>query len=133
MNISKITKFGIASLLAGFACGVAGADTNADLQARLAAAEARISELSSNTNSNWLNDTRSDEIRSLVHDVLADADSRASMLGDGSSVTVNVHGYVQSRWTYIILANLSFCLLSVWLHAPPLCLENAMPILPPVP
>ena len=99
MNISKITKFGIASLLAGFACGVAGADTNAELQARLDAAEARISELSS-SNSNWLNDTRSDEIRSLVHDVLADADSRASMLGDGSPVTVNVHGYVQSRWTY---------------------------------
>ena len=99
MNISKITKFAIASLVVGFATGVAGADTNADLQARLEAAEARISELSS-SNPNWLNDTRSDEIRSLVHDVLADADSRASMLGYGSPVTVNVHGYVQSRWTY---------------------------------
>ena len=99
MNISKITKFAIASLVVGFATGVAGADTNADLQARLEAAEARISELSS-SNSNWLNDTRSDEIRSLVHDVLADADSRASMLGNGSPVTVNVHGFVQSRWTY---------------------------------
>ena len=99
MNISKITKFAIASLVVGFATGVAGADTNADLQARLEAAEARISELSS-SNPNWLNDTRSDEIRSLVHDVLADADSRASMLGNGSPVTVNVHGFVQSRWTY---------------------------------
>ena len=99
MNISKITKFGIASLLAGFACGVAGADTNADLQERLEAAEARIDELSS-SDSNWINDTRADEIRSLVHDVLADADNRASMQGSGSDITVNVHGWVQSRWTY---------------------------------
>ena len=99
MNISKITKFGIASLLAGFACGVAGADTNADLQVRLEAAEARIAELDS-SDSNWLNDTRADEIRSLVHDVLADADNRASLVGDGSAITVNVHGWVQSRWTY---------------------------------
>ena len=100
MNISKITKFGIASLLAGFACGVAGADTNTDLQERLEVAEARIAELSTSQDSNWLNDTRADEIRSLVHDVLADADSRASMLGDGSSTTVNVHGFVQTRWQY---------------------------------
>ena len=99
MNISKITKFGIASLLAGFACGVAGADTNADLQVRLEAAEARIDELSS-SDSNWINDTRADEIRSLVHDVLADADNRASMQGNGSPVTVNVHGFVQTRWQY---------------------------------
>ena len=99
MNISKITKFGIASLLAGFACGVAGADTNADLQERLEAAEARIDELSS-SDSNWINDTRADEIRSLVHDVLADADNRASMQGNGSPVTVNVHGFMQFRWDY---------------------------------
>ena len=100
MNISKITKFGIASLFAGIACGVAGADTNADLQERLANAEARIAELSADKSSNWLNDTRADEIRGLVHDVLADADSRASMLGNGSPVTVNVHGFTQFRLTY---------------------------------
>ena len=81
MNISKITKFGIASLLAGIACGVAGAD-ELKLQERLEAAEARIAELSTSQDSNWLNDTRADEIRSLVHDVLADADNRASMLGE---------------------------------------------------
>jgi len=100
MNISKITKFGIASLFAGIACGVAGADTNADLQERLANAEARIAELSADKSSNWLNDTRADEIRGLVHDVLADADTRASMLGNGSPVTVNVHGFIQTRWQY---------------------------------
>jgi|TARA_R110002074_G_scaffold391785_1_gene576762 phosphate-selective porin OprO and OprP len=100
MNISKITKFGIASLFAGIACGVAGADTNGELQERLERAELRIAELNADTNSNWLNDTRAEEIRSLVHDVLADADTRASMIGNGSPVTVNVHGFVQTRWSY---------------------------------
>ena len=99
MNISKITKFGIASLLAGIACGAAGAD-ELDLQARLEAAEARIAELSASDSNNWLNDKRADETRQLVHDVLADADSRSSMLGDGSPVTVNVHGFLQTRWSY---------------------------------
>ena len=60
MNISKITKFGIASLLAGIACGAAGAD-ELELQARLEAAEARIAELSTSKDSNWLNDTRADD------------------------------------------------------------------------
>ena len=100
MNISKITKFGIASLLAGIACGAAGADTNEELQARLEAAEARIAELGTSQDSNWLNDARADEMRSLVHDVLADTDARVNMLGDGSSTTVNVHGFVQSRWSH---------------------------------
>jgi len=100
MNISKITKFGIASLLAGIACGAAGADTNTELQERLARAEARIDELTASKDSNWLNDTRSDEIRSLVRDVLADADARSSMIGNGSPVTLNVHGFLQTRWSY---------------------------------
>jgi len=99
MNISKITKFGIASLLAGIACGAAGAD-ELDLQARLEAAEARIAELSASNSNNWLNDKRADETRQLVHDVLADADSRSSMLGDGSPMSINVHGFVQTRWQY---------------------------------
>jgi phosphate-selective porin OprO and OprP len=100
MNISKITKFGIASLFAGIVCGVAGADTNAELQERLAIAEAKIAELSTSDRDEWINDTRADEIRELVHDVLADADTRASMLGNGSPVTVNVHGFLQTRWSY---------------------------------
>ena len=100
MNISKITKFGIASLFAGIACGVAGADTNTELQERLEAAEARIAELSASDSDNWLNDQRAEETRQLVHDVLADADSRASLVGNGSPVTVNVHGFVQTRWQY---------------------------------
>jgi len=100
MNISKITKIGLAALVVGICTGIAGADTNTELQARLEAAEARIAELSTSQDSNWLNDRRAEETRQLVHDVLADADSRASMQGSGSAVTVNVHGFVQTRWQY---------------------------------
>jgi hypothetical protein len=101
MTISKLTKFGIVGIATGMIAGLAGADTNSDLQERLAQAEARIAELSANTNSNWLNDQRSEEVRELVQDVLADADSRAMLQGrNHSPVTVNLHGFMQFRWTY---------------------------------
>jgi len=95
--------------------GFAGSDTNADLQARLEAAEARISELSAAANTNWLNDARADEIRGLIHDVLADADTRASLQGSGATAGYNngftigsadgnwslrINGLLQERWIH---------------------------------
>ena len=71
-----------------------------DLQARLDAAEARIAELSSNREPTWLESRRSEEVRALVQDVLADADARTMMQGDASPVTVNVGGFMQTRYTY---------------------------------
>jgi hypothetical protein len=100
MNISKITKFGIAALVAGMATSFATADTNTDLQLRLEVAEARIAELSASDNDNWLSNERAEATRQLVHEVLADADSRAMMQADGNPVTVNVHGFLQTRYTY---------------------------------
>ena len=100
MNISKIAKFGMAALVVGIATSFATADTNAELQARLEAAEARIAELSASDSDNWLNDERAEATRQLVHEVLADADSRASLQGNGSPVTVNVHGFLQTRYSY---------------------------------
>ena len=39
--------------------------------------------------------------KQLVNDVLADAEHRASFLGDGKSpITVNVHGFAQTRFSY---------------------------------
>ena len=51
-------------------------------------------------NPSWIDKRRAEEVSVLVKEVLADADSRASLQGDGSPVTVNVHGFVQSRYTY---------------------------------
>lgn len=61
----------------------ADADKQSDLEARLAAAEAKIAQLSATSKDNWLTEQRADEIRSLVQDVLADADTRSSLLSQG--------------------------------------------------
>ena len=112
--MSHLYLLGVATLTLTSA-GFAGSDTNADLQARLEAAEARINELTAATNNNWLNDARSDEIRGLVHDVLADADTRASLQGSAGNAGYNngftigsadgnwsltINGLLQARWTY---------------------------------
>ena len=43
---------------------------------------------------------RAEYQRALVREVLADADARASFQGDNSPVTVNVHGFAQTRYSY---------------------------------
>jgi hypothetical protein len=56
---------------------------NDDMAQRLAAAEAKIAAMEAASNTNWLTEQRAAEIRGLVHDVLADADTRASLLQTG--------------------------------------------------
>ncbi len=70
--------------LSGF--GFAGTGTEADLdalRARIAELEARIERLQAATGADRLTQQRAQEIRSLVQDVLADADTRANLLQDG--------------------------------------------------
>src|SRR5688500_12834912 len=57
--------------------------TNDELAQRLAAAEAKIAAMEAADNQNWLTEQRAAEIRGLVQDVIADADSRASLLQGG--------------------------------------------------
>ncbi len=47
------------------------------------AMRAELDEIRHSTGDNWLTEQRAEEIRGLVADVLADADSRASLLSDG--------------------------------------------------
>lgn len=79
-------------LLAGAAAltltGVGSAATaidgrNDDLAQRLAAAEAKIAAMEASQNKDWLTEQRATEIKGLVQDVLADADTRASLLQAG--------------------------------------------------
>jgi len=74
MKFSKFIKFAFVGLIAGIVSSVAFA-SEMDVQ-------------------------RSNAMNSLIRNVLADADSRASFIGEGSAVTVNVHGFAQTRWTY---------------------------------
>ena len=113
--MSHLYLLGVASLTLTSA-GFAGSDMNADLQTRLEAAEARIAELSADQNQNWLNDERSNAVRSLVQDVLADADTRASLQGasgnagyDGGftiasgdgNFALKINGGVWTSWTMV--------------------------------
>ncbi len=68
-----------------------------------------------NQNHQWLNEQRSDQVRGLVRDVLADADIRSSLQGAGVTAGYNkgaflqsadgnwklkINGQLQSRWLY---------------------------------
>ena len=113
--MSHLYLLGVASLTLTSA-GFAGSDMNADLQNRLEAAEARIAELSADQNNNWLNGERADAVRGLVQDVLADADTRASLQGasgtagyDGGftiasadgGMSLKINGGVWTSWSTV--------------------------------
>ena len=74
-----------------------------------------VAELKNTNYDAWLNNQRADEVRSLVHDVLADADTRSSLLGDGALAgydkgafltsadgnwKLKINGQLQTRWLY---------------------------------
>ena len=89
-----------AIVVASFATSAFAGDPEA-MQKEIDQLKAELDEMRSSTaSSSWLIDARADEMKSLVHDVLADADSRAMLQGNGSPVTVNVHGFLQTRWSY---------------------------------
>ena len=119
--MSHLTKVGF---LAGAAAitltGAATAGTTADvsyedLQQRLDAAEAKITELSASQNADWMTEQRAEQVRGLVQDVLADADTRASLQGSGMTAgyddgfvinsndgnwSLKINGLMQNRWNY---------------------------------
>jgi len=96
--------------------GLAAADTQAtELQSEVAALRARIAQLENRQSQNWVDARRADEVKALVKEVLADADTRASLQGGGmpagwskdkgfflasedGSFLLRVKGYVQFRY-----------------------------------
>lgn len=55
------------------------------VEAELAALKARLVELEARQSDTWLNARRAEEVKSLVREVLADADTRASLLANGAT------------------------------------------------
>jgi hypothetical protein len=79
------------------------------------AMKGEIDELRAKSDSNWLTEARATEIRNMVQDVLADSDSRASLLDDGvmagwsehffladafGRFMLQVDGMIQTRYMY---------------------------------
>jgi hypothetical protein len=79
----------------------AGETSNDDVAQRLAAAEAKIAAMEAAQNQSWLTEQRASEIRGLVQDVLADADTRASLLQTGMTAGYDngaVIGSADGNW-----------------------------------
>ncbi len=83
MNRCMLSLSIVGCLILGLA-GVVRADSDADLRAEIARLQQRLNEVESKQSQNWLNERRAEEIKSLVQDVLADADTRASLMADGA-------------------------------------------------
>lgn len=118
MNVTKRVGLvtGVVSLsltCAGFAN--ASGSNDQDLQARLAKMEAEVARLQAQQGDAQMTEQRAAEIRAIVQDVLADADTRASLLQGGMSggwddgfylassdggFRLNVAGQMQVRFIY---------------------------------
>lgn len=73
-----------------------GKDNDQDLRARVARMEAELSRLKAEDGDQWLTEQRAAEIRSIVQDVLADADTRASLLQGGTTAGHDGHFFLAS-------------------------------------
>jgi hypothetical protein len=101
----------VSAIAAG--ASVTVADQTADqMEARIAELESEMARLKGE---NWLNEERAEQVRDLVHDVLADADTRASLLqqnmtagyDDGfvisspdGNFSLRLNGQIQTRFIY---------------------------------
>lgn len=59
------------------------------LRANNAAMDQKLSRMESQSDESWLNQRRAEEVKALVHEVLADADTRASLMQDGMTAGHN--------------------------------------------
>ncbi|MFO0827968.1 MAG: hypothetical protein U0572_07430 [Phycisphaerales bacterium] len=106
-------------LFAGTTLAITGAvfgstEANTDALEQIAQLKAEINALKAQNGENWLTEQRATEIKGLVQDVLADADTRASLQGAGANAgwdngfflasadgnfRLNINGGAQIRWT----------------------------------
>lgn len=76
--------------------GVARAE-DTQLKAEVEALKAQVAELRAENQGNWLNERRKEEIKSLIHEVVADAETRASLKEGGVTAGWNKHFFLASE------------------------------------
>lgn len=99
--------------LGGICAANGGADSEA--LAQIAELKRELAEMKANNRENWLTEQRADQIRGIVQDVLADAETRSSFQATGATAGYNngffisspdgnfslkINGLVQARWTF---------------------------------
>jgi len=68
-------------------------DQIADMQAQMDAMSEKLSRFEAQQGDNWLNERRAEEVKGLIMEVLADADMRASLAGDGTMAGYDGKGF----------------------------------------
>ena len=94
MNSNRLIALvgGLVIGLAGFAHAESAPSQQA-MQSELTALKARLAELEAKQNDTWLNERRAEEVKSLVREVLSDADTRASLMANGMSAGHDGKGF----------------------------------------
>ena len=91
MSLTKtVGFFAVTTLAVGGAAF--GAEQNNDMQAQIADLQAQVAALKGAQSGQWLTEQRAAEIRGIVTDVLADADTRSSLAGPSAGA-----GYAPGR------------------------------------
>ncbi|MEM7230273.1 MAG: hypothetical protein AAF432_15815 [Planctomycetota bacterium] len=113
MKPTTITAGSVVLLATGAASFAETIDDQA--AARIQALEARVMELEATDSDLWLTEARADEIRSLVTDVISDADLRSSMLSSNLTAGYDNGAVVgSSDGSYSIKANLILQQRFIW-------------------
>jgi len=113
MSLTKTVGFVAVSTLA-LGGAAFGAELNNDMQAQIADLQAQIAELKGAQGGQWLTEQRAAEIRGIVTDVLADAETRSSLQGAAGSgynggfflssadgnYSMKINLLQQMRWTF---------------------------------
>ncbi len=88
MSLTKtVGFFAVTTLAVGGAAF--GAEQNNDMQAQIADLQAQVAALKGAQSGQWLTEQRAAEIRGIVTDVLADADTRSSLAGPSAGAGYN--------------------------------------------
>jgi len=88
MSLTKTVGFFAGTTLA-IGGAAFGADQNNEFASEIANLKAQIAELKASQGDTWLTEQRAAEIRGIVTDVLADADTRSSLQGSGAGAGYN--------------------------------------------
>jgi len=95
MSLTKTVGFFAGSTLA-IGGAAFGAEQNSDMAAQIADLRAQIASLQQSQGDQWLTEQRASEIRGIVTDVLADAETRSSLQGSGANAGYNGGFFISS-------------------------------------
>jgi len=102
MSVPRLTVTGLSLILSLFLSPVSAVADHRPghvdprlqaMQQELAELQARVAGVQARQDAGWLDERRAEEVRGLIHEVLADADTRAALLDETLECTYD-HGFV---------------------------------------